>query len=174
MFEVYFCIVGVFCNIIYYFECVYRTLCDFLYIWTYFKKSTCLEHAQKRELFPYEMICLTTFLKHIYYNLYIYIHIYISIYNKIIYIYIYNKYSINEIIYSKRKRASSRALGFIYRRAASWCRFLVRRFVVFVVSSFVVSSLYRVFYMSSWRSLVRRFGVLSFRRFVVSSFVVSS
>ena len=70
----------------------------------------------------------------------------------------------------KRKRAFRRALRFLYRRAASVCRFLVRRFVVFVVSSFVVSSLYRVFYMSSCRSLVRRFGVLSFCRFVVSSF----
>jgi hypothetical protein len=70
----------------------------------------------------------------------------------------------------KRKRAFRWAFGFLYRRAASFCRFLVRRFVVFVVSSFVVSSLYRVFYMSSCRSLVRRFGVLSFCRFVVSSF----
>ena len=65
---------------------------------------------------------------------------------------------------SKRKRAFRRALGFLYQRAASFCRFLVRRFVVFVVSSFVVSSLYRVFYMSSCRSLVRLFGVLSFCR----------
>ena len=40
---------------------------------------------------------------------------------------------------SKRKRAFRRALGKIYRRAASFCCFLVRRFVVFVVSSFVVS-----------------------------------
>ena len=39
---------------------------------------------------------------------------------------------------------SGLALGYFYRRAALCCRFLVRRFVVFVVSSFVVSSLYRL------------------------------
>jgi hypothetical protein len=38
--------------------------------------------------------------------------------------------------------AHSARPGFFYRRAASFCRFLVGRFVVFVVSSFVVSSLY--------------------------------
>ena len=32
-----FCIVGMFCIINWYFECVYRILCCFLYIWTHFK-----------------------------------------------------------------------------------------------------------------------------------------
>ena len=40
--------------------------------------------------------------------------------------------------YSKRKRAFRRALGKFYRRAASCCRFLVRRFVVLSFRRFVV------------------------------------
>jgi hypothetical protein len=50
--------------------------------------------------------------------------------------------------YSKRKRTFRRALGKKYRRAASFCCFLVRRFVVllfrrFVVRCVVVLSFYR-------------------------------
>ena len=37
MLEICFCIVGVLCIISYYFWCVYRIRCRFLYIWTYFK-----------------------------------------------------------------------------------------------------------------------------------------
>ena len=61
---------------------------------------------------------------------------------------------------SKRKRAFRRALGFFYRRAASFSRFLVRRFVFF----FVVR---RVVLVSCFV-----FVVLSFLRFVVRYVVV--
>ena len=52
--------------------------------------------------------------------------------------------------YSKRKRAFRRALGKFYRRVASFCRFLVRRFIV----------------LSFRRSVVGVVVVLSFRRWI--------
>ena len=99
--------------------------------------------------------------------IYIYIYIYICLYIYVyifIYIYIYIYICIYIYIYSKRKRAFRQAKGKFDRRAASFYCFLVRRFVVFVISvfrSFVVLSLCR-------------FVVRCVVVFVVSSFVVSS
>ena len=53
----YFWVLGVFCIIIYYFLCIHRILCHFLYIWTYFKDAFqhCLKNVQKCEQFSYQI-----------------------------------------------------------------------------------------------------------------------
>ena len=72
-----------------------------------------------------------------------------------------------EFLYSKRKRAFRRALGFFYRRAASFRRFLVRRFVVLPFLRFVVRCFVLVPFVSMCRPVVFSFVVSVFGRFVV-------
>ena len=69
--------------------------------------------------------------------------------------------------YSKRKRAFRQALGQIYRRAASFCCFLVRRFVVLPFLRFVVRCVVLVPFVSMRRPVVLSFVVSVFGRFVV-------
>ena len=72
-------------------------------------------------------------------------------------------------LYLKRKRAFRWALGKIYRRAASFCRFLVRRFVVLPFRRFVVRRVVLVSFVSICRPVVLSFVASVFCRFVVSS-----
>ena len=67
---------------------------------------------------------------------------------------------------SKRKRAFRQALGQIYRMAASFCCFLVRRFVVLPFLRFVVRCVVLVPFVSMRRPVVLSFVVSGFGRFV--------